>query len=653
MEDKTMSAIAGIYRYHEPIDTDHSRIIIEALRQYQADRTTTWYENNVILGCHIQNITEHSQYESLPFHDPDRNLSITADVILDNRDELIRALQGTYNLSNAVTDSELLLLAYEKWADRMPEYLVGDFAFMIWDSTNKTLFGARDFSGTRTLYYHSNEEQFCFSSMISPILSLPYIHKQLNEQWLAEFLAISGIFEPPDLSSTVFKNIYQLPPSHTILVKQNKIILSRYNSLGNISPLRLTSSSEYDEVFREVFHQAVTSRMSRTKKNIAAHLSGGLDSGSVASFAAKALSKENRVLHTYSYIPEEGFEDWTPKHRVADESPLIMETVRYVGNINDHYIRCEGRSPYSEIDEWLEILETPYKFFENSFWLRGIYEEAHRQDVGFLLSGARGNYSISWGSALDFYTKLFKNLHWLRLSREVNLYSKNVGAGRKRIYSMVGRKAFPFIGRNHYATSTYEYPQLINTDFAKQVQIYDKVLDPKFTGIGSTADLPTDPLEARKQHFERFNMWGTTGTSSSKLSLRYSVWGHDPTNDLRVIRLCLSIPFEQYVQNGMDRALIRRSTKGWLPDSIRLNQRTRGIQGADSLYRMTHDWSKFIDELEHMVRDSRMEQIINMDLIRESLSEARHGLNPNQAYSPSIKILMRSLIVYRFLQKHF
>ena len=52
---------------------------------------------------------------------------------------------------------------------------------------------------------------------------------------------------------------------------------------------------------------------------------------------------------------------------------------------------------------------------------------------------------------------------------------------------------------------------------------------------------------------------------------------------------------EQFVHSGMDRALIRRSTEGWLPDSIRLNQRTRGIQAADSIHRMRSDWPVIID----------------------------------------------------------
>ena len=46
------------------------------------------------------------------------------------------------------------------------------------------------------------------------------------------------------------------------------------------------------------------------------------------------------------------------------------------------------------------------------------------------------------------------------------------------------------------------------------------------------------------------------------------------------------MPEEQYVQNGFDRALIRRSTKDYLPDEVRLNQRIRGVQGADWVHRM-------------------------------------------------------------------
>ena len=60
----------------------------------------------------------------------------------------------------------------------------------------------------------------------------------------------------------------------------------------------------------------------------------------------------------------------------------------------------------------------------------------------------------------------------------------------------------------------------------------------------------------------------------------------------------MSVPIEQYVQNGVDRALIRRSTKQYLPDPVRLNQRIRGVQGADWIHRMLPSWRSFTEEVE-------------------------------------------------------
>ena len=109
-------------------------------------------------------------------------------------------------------DSQLILLAYYKWGEESPKYLVGDFAFMIWDEREQKLFGARDFSGYRTLYYYRDHQRFAFCTTIEPLLKLPYIKKELNEEWLAEYLAISGMIDTVDARITPYKNIEQIPP---------------------------------------------------------------------------------------------------------------------------------------------------------------------------------------------------------------------------------------------------------------------------------------------------------------------------------------------------------------------------------------------------------------------------------------------------------
>lgn len=68
-----------------------------------------------------------------PLLQSERKLAITTDAIIDNRDELFNRLGIDIKYRDSIKDSELLLHAYSKWGEEMPKFLVGDFAFMIWD----------------------------------------------------------------------------------------------------------------------------------------------------------------------------------------------------------------------------------------------------------------------------------------------------------------------------------------------------------------------------------------------------------------------------------------------------------------------------------------------------------------------------------------
>jgi asparagine synthase (glutamine-hydrolysing) len=640
-----MSAIAGIYHLNkEPVPVEHIQYMMGALQKFPADDIQVLHRENIFLGCHAQWITPESVGEQLPFYDSERQLAITADAIIDNRAELFERLQVERTDRKKITDSQLILLAYHKWGEECPKFLIGDFAFVIWDEKLRKMFGARDFSGARTLYFFNNETRIAFSTTIKPLLSLPFVTKKLNEIWIAEFLANPGMFESVDSSSTVYKSIQQLPPSHSISVVNGNVNLDRYSTLKEGTKLQLKSNEDYEEAFREVFQSAVDSRL-RTHRKVGAHLSGGLDSGSVASFAAKTLRQKNKQLHTYSYVPVDDFVDWTHKSRVANERPFIESTVNYVGNISPNYLSFDENNPYSEIDEWLETLEIPYKFFENTFWLRGIYEEARLQGIGILLNGQRGNWTVSWGPTFDYYALLFKNLRWFRLHQELSAYSNKFGVRKKRIMSVVNRKLYPFIYQKQEINE--QFPVFINKEFASRTKVFEKLQehDIDTTGKGSS-----NAYKIRMRQFQQLYYWNTTGTYGAKLSLRYGLVDRDPTNDLRVIRFCLSVPEEQFVQNGLDRALIRRATKGYLPDDIRLNMRTRGVQGSDGVHRMKSIWGRFIDELERLKCEPLIRDIIDVNVIDKCISIIKNDPKPEFAFEFEFKVLMRSVILYRFIK---
>jgi asparagine synthase (glutamine-hydrolysing) len=642
-----MGAIAGLVHFHrEPVSTEESGALMQALRKFPADDAQTWRDEDVFLGCHAQWIAPESIGERNPFYDADRRLAIAADAMLDNRDELFETLGVAQRRRKSTTDPQLILLAYERWGEETPKRLVGDFAFMIWDARERMLFGARDFSGSRTLYYANDGDRFAFCTVIQPLFALSFAPRGLNERWLADFLAIPYTIDSVDSSSTAFRHIRQIPPSHAVTVRASGISFDRYCTLTPERPLRLKSNGEYEEALRDVFGRAVKARL-RTHREVGAQLSGGLDSGSVVSFAAEALRPAGKTLCTFSYVPVDEFADWTPRSRVADETPDIEALVGHVGNIESHYLKFEDQSPYTVIDDWIETMEAPYKFYENSYWLKGIYEEAARRDVGVLLTGQRGNWTVSWGYALDYQASLLRRLRWSRLLREMRLYAANAGASRKRMMKVVSKKALGSLV-DLWTPPNDEYrPRLISPGFAERTGAFERIAAERINITGKTESV----YDVRRNQFERLFYWNLNGSIGTKLSLRHRLWERDPTNDLRVVRFCLSVPEDQYVQDGVGRSLLRRAMERRLPDRIRLNQRVRGIQGADGIQRMAPAWKAFLGEAEGALRDPALAEYVNVGELRNALDRIREP-RPELVYESNFRLVMRGLIFGRFLKAY-
>ncbi|TYS60087.1 asparagine synthetase B [Sutcliffiella horikoshii] len=646
-----MSAIAGIYNYNKyPIQVDYINLLLKQLEEFPANSTNIFNDKNLFFMCHAQWITPESIGECLPYYDQEKRIAITSDAIIDNRDELFEKLNINTKIRDSIPDSQLILIGYTRWGEELPKYLIGEYAFMIWDEQNQKIFGARDFSGSRTLYYYENKNVFAFCTIMKPLLALPIIKKEIDEQWFAEYIAIPGMNDTVDTSITTYKHIKQVPPSHTISIEKGRIRVSRYNILSPLENLVLNSDEDYVEAFQEVFQSAITSRL-RTFHNVGSHLSGGLDSGAVTSFAARKLQEERKLLHTFSYVPSTDFQDWTPRNRIANEKPFIESTVNHIGNIKDHYHDFNEVKPLEEIDDWLKIVEMPYKYFGNTHWIKGIFEKAYHNNLGVLLNGGRGNLSISWGPALYFYATLLKKMKWIHLLDELNKFSNNVGGNRLRLLPTITKIAFPTFSKNRKNFRSSNEGLFINPNLADRTKVYEKLQCHGMNVLQQHDD--DDIYEKRKRHFEDLYAWNATGTLGTKLSLRYSLWKRDPTNDIRVIRFCLAIPESQYVKNGMDRALIRRATENYLPDTVRLNQRIRGAQGVDYIHRLTPDWDSFVEEVEQLKNNPILNEFINMRVLNKAFEKVRHGPRAEYSLDQDFWILMRSIIMHRYIKNYY
>ena len=639
-----MSAIIAIYNIRgNPAVIEHGAAMMQELSRFPLDDEQTWQRSKVFLGCRAQWITPESVRERNPLHDPERGLAVVADAILDNREELCEALGIAPARRSGVTDPELLLYAYEVWGTEMAARLVGDFAFAIWDERRRRLYAARDYSGARTLYFTRDPSSgtVWLGTIIAPLLGLPHLSGALNRQWIAEYLALPYTVDAVDGRLTVYEGIEQLPPAHFLVADaEGRLSLRLYCRVEEPrEKLRLKSDAEYEEALRDVLGRAVKARL-RTHRGVGAHLSGGLDSGSVAAFAARELKAQGKPLYTFSYVPVADFEDWTPRSRMADERAYINAVIEHAGNIEPEYCDFPDRNPYSDIDDWLDVMEMPYKFFENSFWLKGIFERAEERNVAVILNGQRGNWTISWGPALDYQTALLKRLRLIRFYRELDGYARRVGVGRKRVLRLVLRKA---VGASAAANP---HPVLASPRLLAETRAEERLREAGFSTQGGTRNA----YETRRRLFRQTCFWNLNGTYATKLSLRHAVWDRDPSNDLRVVRFCLSVPEDQCVRDGIDRALIRRVTEGVLPDKVRLNQKVRGAQGADGVHRMRTAWPAFIREAQEMLDDEAMREYLNLDTLKESLLKVREAPKPELAYDLDFRMLMRGIIFRRFIR---
>ena len=138
-----MSAIFGIYYLSgKPVAHADLERMMGTLAHRGTDGTGIWNKGPVGLGHRMFWTTPESLEEHLPLKNKTGHLVITADARIDNRDELIAKLRLTDRPASQISDSELILAAYEAWGEECAEKLIGDFVFVIWDARKNSIFCA-------------------------------------------------------------------------------------------------------------------------------------------------------------------------------------------------------------------------------------------------------------------------------------------------------------------------------------------------------------------------------------------------------------------------------------------------------------------------------------------------------------------------------
>src|SRR6266849_5290920 len=144
-----MSGILGIwYLDGRPVDRLELSRLSATLRHRGSDGQGMWIVGAAGLACHLARITPESAAEVQPVADA-TGAVLVFDGRLDNREELLIALEDDPSVSPGSPDSALVLAAYRAFGDDAPAWLNGDFACGLFDPRRKQLLLARDAIGVR------------------------------------------------------------------------------------------------------------------------------------------------------------------------------------------------------------------------------------------------------------------------------------------------------------------------------------------------------------------------------------------------------------------------------------------------------------------------------------------------------------------------
>ena len=192
---------------------------------------------------------------------------------MDNRTELRARLLRHGASGSALTRTPSSYCAHiSVRGEECPRFIIGDFAFAIWDGRRRQLFCARDFLGVKPFYYYTDGRRFLCGSELRQLFADASMPQRPNEAMIGEYLAV----EISDLEETLYVGILRLPPAHWLIVTPGRLRKGRYWDFEPERTIRYRSDREYAEHFRTVFEEAVRCRL-RSTGPIGAQLSGGVD----------------------------------------------------------------------------------------------------------------------------------------------------------------------------------------------------------------------------------------------------------------------------------------------------------------------------------------------------------------------------------------
>ena len=475
---------------------------------------------------------------------------------------------------NTTSDTEVLLKAFIFYGYNVVKHLNGIFAFAIWNKEKEELFLARDHFGIKPLFYTLLNDNFVFASEIKALFEFPDVEKVIDKNGLCELF---GIGPAHTAGTTVFKNIFELPPAHFAIFNKYGLHTHRYWKLK--SAPHTHSFFETCDNIKFLLEDSIKKQLV-SDVPLCVFLSGGLDSSIITAYASQYCKKNN--------LP-----------------PLSTFSVDYVDN-DKNFVKSDFQ-PNSD-NYYINLMVEKFKTNHTNIVLDTPDLAKYLEDA-MIARDTPGMADVD--SSLLLLCKNVKPYATVCLSGEC---SDEIFAGYPWFFrdDALNSNTFP------WSIAISERQHLLNPSISSKIDLKDYIDFRYNESLSDVEILDIDSKEtAEKRKISHLTLnWfmQTLLDRSDRMSMYNGFELRVPFCDYRLAEYVWNIPWEMKAYKGREKGLLRYIMKDVLPDEI--------VNRKKSPYPKTHNptYLKTVKDMLSVIMNNKNAPINNL-LNREYILE--------------------------------
>jgi len=597
-----MSGICGILRFDgEPAAGRDLERQMTALAHLGPDRARTSLAGPIGLGHLMMRVTNEDRFDAQPLDDAE--LSLVADLRLDNREELAAALAIDPDALPGLPDSALLLAAYKAWGADCVDQLIGDFAFAVWDARSGTLTLARDHMGQRHLLYHHGDGFLAFATEIKGLWALPQTPRTQMET-----RAVQGMLfgEPSQPGGTVYEGIRAVPGGTVLTVTADGAPVSRRYWQPHADPAHEgRDEAYYIETYRKVLGEAVACRLRRATRPAGLFMGGGFDSSAICALAGPVVAAQGRKFIAVSSVMPDDYRG-TIRH-----ARRWVELCRKVmPHLDVRYVTREGIDIFTGLEQGFLATVSghgPYRHIINA-----MLAEIAAAGARTVMDGYGGDYTLN-PRGHDALARLLRRGQFRRFASEFNAARRHLGQSAKQ--TLVRNVLLPLAPASWMAAWRRYRSGLAL--FGPTMPLSREVIQGR-RGVRRSWLPDEGPRASMERALGAQQNFAANG--SSLAAAAHGLEFTQPFHDKRVVELGLAIPEALHFKHGRTRHLARAALKDLYPAEFQDRRPGNDDLAPDFLMMAKRVEPRVLAEIDRMEKSGRLSRYFDFRRMRAMLT---------------------------------